>query len=295
MEESKMKLKPLINNFWRNISSDLLSLYFLIAGIVLLVAYGVLFVSSKMSLQGDPDDKLIVSLLLGVGVILILLGFRIKAKKADWMVVVIPVATSVIALLIYAGSRYYPSVILVYFIYACGAIYLLLNTFTNLTKTGKEVVESHPMEEKWGPIFTGLGNIGREASEIEKNISNIFSTHRQIKEKHQKILKDIGGVYMFAERWKEVPEEYIVPIKAKLWEVLEGQGVEKWYPDEGKPAPEGCEKIPASEPSPYPLDYVDKVKLPGLIIKEGDQFRIIEPPSVTVVTQNQKQQKENRL
>jgi hypothetical protein len=287
MEESKMKLKPLINNFWRNISSDLLSWYFLIAGIVLLVAYGVLFVSSKMSLQGDPDDKLIVSLLLGVGVILILLSIRIKAKKPSW-VVAIPVAASLFALLIYAWFRYYPTIILAYFIYACSAIYLLINTFTNLTKTGKEVVESHPMEEKWGPIFTGLGNIGREASEIEKNISNIFSAHRQIKEKHQKILKDIGGVYMFAERWKEVPETYIVPIKAKLWEVLEGQGVEKWSPDKGEPAPEGCEKIPASEPSPYPLDSVAEVKFHGLIIKEGDQFIIIEPASVAVVTQNHK-------
>lgn len=244
-----------------------------------------------MSLQGDPSDKLIVSSLLGVGVILILLGVRIKTKKPSRIVIIIPVVTSTIALMIYSWSRYYPDVFWAYFVYACGAIFLLLNTFTNLTKPVKKDVEIHPtspLEEKWRPIFTGLSNIGREASEIEKNISNIFSTHRQMKEKHQKILKDVGGVYMFAERWKEVPEEYIVPIKAKLWEVLEGQGVEKWYPEKGKPAPDGCEKKPVSESSPYPLDSVADVELPGLIIKEGDQFIIIEPASVAVVTQNQK-------
>jgi len=287
-----MNLKPSIKDWrgmWSNISNDPKSFVVLIAGLSLLVAYGIFFIKNSMSLQGDPSDKLFVSSLLGVGVILILLSIRIKAKKPNWMVVLVPVATSLIALMIYAWSRYYPAVFWAYFIYACGAIYLLLNTFTNLTGTGKEVVEVSPKEEKWRPIFTGLSNIGREASEIEKNISNIFSTHRQIKEKHQKILKDIGGVYLFAERWKEVPEEYIVPIKAKLWDVLEGQGVKKWFPDKGKPAPEGCEKIPASEPSPYPLDSVAEVELPGLIIKEGDQFIIIEPASVAVVTQNQKQ------
>jgi len=281
-----MNLRPFKNEFWHNISSDLLSLVIFISGAVLLLAYGILFVSNKMSLQGDPDVKLFVSLLLGVGVILILLGIRIKARKPSWIEVIIPIVMSLIALIIYAWSRYYPAVFWAYFIYACGAIYLLLNIFTNLTKTGKDIAEIRPMEEKWRPIFTGLSNIGREASEIEKNLSNIFDTHRKLKEKHQRILKDIGGIYMFTERWKEAPDEYIVPIKTKLWEVLEGQGVEKWIPEAGKPAPEGCEKIPTLEPSPYPIDSVAKVNLPGLRIKEGDIP--IEPPSVTIVTQNEK-------
>lgn len=275
-----MKLKPLINDFWRNISSDLLSWCFLIAGIVLLVAYAVLFVSSKMSLQGDPDDKLIVSLLLGVGVILILLSIRIKAKKADRMVVVIPVATSVIALLIYAGYRYYPGVILAYFIYACGAIYLLLNTFTNLTKTRKEGVEIPSMEEKWSPIFTGLNNIGREASEIEKNISNIYHIHMQLKDRYNKTLKEVIDIYSFAMMLNEVPDEYVEPFRAKLREVFRGCGVEEWSPKEGEPAPDGCNKKPASEEYPYPEGAVAKVHSPGFRTMEG---QIIVPPLVEVV------------
>lgn len=143
----------LIKGFLRNISRDLRSLIILFAGLGLLSASGVLFVSRRMSLQGDPIAKLFVLSLLGVGVVSLFLGIMIKANKPvlikSWIyVVVIPVALSLIALLIYWWCRYYPAIIWAYIMYASGVIYLIFSTFVSLTERIKEVSKVVEIEEK---------------------------------------------------------------------------------------------------------------------------------------------------
>lgn len=286
----------LIKDSWRNISKDLLSLIILIAGLGLLILSGGFFASWAMSVQGAFSHKLFVLSLLGGGVILLLLSFRIKVNKPvstkGWIKAIIPLLLPLIALPVYGWYRYYPHVILAYAMCTIGGIICLISIFMSFTEIEKEVKEIEKkvpeaekipiVEEKWRPIFTGLDNIGKEASEIEKNIYTIFDIHRQLKDTYKKTLEGIGGIYEYTMMLKEVPEEYVEPFRAQLWEVLERCGCEKWEPERGKPAPDGCIKKPASEEYPYPEGAVAKVLSPGVRTRGGEI--IIVRPLVEVVT-----------
>lgn len=150
---------------------------------------------------------------------------------------------------------------------------------------GRKTKESPPIGERWGPILTALDEAGKKISETEKDISSTFHVHREIKDRYEKLSKDIVDIYDFAMGWVKAPSEYIEPFRAKLWKTLERQGVEKWEPEIGKPPPENCEKEPASKDYPYPAGSVAEVLSPGFRIKEGGKLVPVKPPSVIVVTE----------
>ncbi len=150
---------------------------------------------------------------------------------------------------------------------------------------GRKTKESSPAGERWGLILTALDEAGKKISETEREVSSTFHIHRELKEKYGKILEDVINNYEFAVGWTDAPEEYIEPFRAKIWEALKRQGIERWEPEIGKPAPENCEKKPASKDYPYPPGCVTQVLSPGFRIKEGGKFNVVKPPLVEVVSE----------
>ena len=177
-------------------------------------------------------------------------------------------------------SWLYIIVLFILLILTISIIHLLLKPAAGKKGMDKPAITG----EQWGPVLRTLENIGKLTVEAEKSISSTYNIHFNISEQLNRLRGDVLDIFDFARSWTEAPKEYIEPFRAKLTEALEHQGIEEWSPEIGKPAPDGCKKLPAVKASPYSLGEVAEVVAPGHRIVEGGEYKIVKSPVVYVVT-----------
>ncbi len=146
----------------------------------------------------------------------------------------------------------------------------------------KEIIPS----EKWRPVFSALENMSKEISQMEKDLSGTFHIHSRYKNSFEKIVSNIISLYESVKDLKEIPKEHVNAFKLSLVGSLETVGVEKWEPEIGKLAPEGCDQKSATQDCLHPENTVVEVLSPGYRIQENEGFVIIKKPIVVVSQKN---------
>jgi len=142
------------------------------------------------------------------------------------------------------------------------------------------------LHTKWKSLFSSCAQAKEDISDVQHHLADTYQSHQQLKEKSNLFLNDMAELYEFVHRWKEAPAEYLDPIKAKLGDAFDRQGITEWVPEAGVPAPEGCEKYPAQADTSFPVGSVVEVLSPGLRITQSDgDDEVIKRPLVTVVTE----------
>lgn len=139
----------------------------------------------------------------------------------------------------------------------------------------------------WGEIFKrtknlidGLKELSPMASQLEKDIYQKY----QADVRYLELINKYIDAILYCEQIED-ESGMIEAVKRRLESMLETQGIERWVPETGKPAPSQAETYPV-ETSQYPPGAVVEVISPGFrtTMDEG----VVKPPKVAIAVPSDK-------
>jgi hypothetical protein len=132
-------------------------------------------------------------------------------------------------------------------------------------------------------LFGGFEDIQSAVTNMKRDLSSTYQIQRRGLDERIRMARELALLSRSLESAVILNSDLTETLKANLNELLLNNGVARWDPEIGSPAPPESEKRPAKSRNGGPAMSVTRVLSPGFRLRDGEGWVVLTRPVVEVI------------